>query len=52
MKVKDGVYFCPWCTKNFNKDIKSIEGAGKKRKSTRPGNVHKMRKSSITKRQR
>jgi len=30
MKVKEGVYFCPWCQINFKQNIKRAEGAGKR----------------------
>ena len=30
MKVRDGVYFCPWCVANFKLDIKNEPGAGRK----------------------
>jgi len=30
MKVGEGLYYCPWCSIEFKKEINRIEGSGRK----------------------
>ena len=30
MKIQEGVYYCEWCGKEFNKELERVEGNGRK----------------------